>query len=555
MFETFWDAEVPRLGEDGAKGWANWTDSEEASPSLPAPVHDNAGSDPYTRWAEAELAGDRGIVLAHRKREDDDADPYATVLLSDISPLLFVITTTQAKDTFRKLWITFCGLHIPGFIASLSSLDDKWGITITCPGQLNGLFPSCGLSQRLITAESHAGVLIGQEVSYNGSGIDIPVREWTSGALEVLDTSVQSGSPSLWQASHLAYLPTSHISNILRACRLGDSDEAWDSFTLSFEAATNVKRAVKLSKSYLAVAQDSAIRWLAHARLERNRGKLEEARKVYETVLANNSVLAKDNAAAGLWWDWAEMEWLYSCADAAQDVILRAVGVTGHAGTSLLRGRRALEDKIAHHGSTWEARAAWIKLRALLELIVDEDAEAMLGVFDAHTDIKTATVQNEHLALASCIMLFHHSRTLSQPTRPALLRERSASGLALYPNNTLLLGFLLESERGQAIWGRLRQVLGANQDEKGVLRHAAEIWAAGWNRNRWPAEVERVRSVLNTVVTEGGTRGSPIMWRIYVEFEIRVEQLFKAKKVLYRAIADCPLFKGRFCFPAFLLQC
>lgn len=41
------------------------------------------------------------------------------------------------------------------------------------------------------------------------------------------------------------------------------------------------------------------------------------------------------------------------------------------------------------------------------------------------------------------------------------------------------------------------------------------------------------------------TRGSFIIWRIYIEFEIRVKELQRAKKILFRAIGECPLVKGK----------
>jgi len=40
------------------------------------------------------------------------------------------------------------------------------------------------------------------------------------------------------------------------------------------------------------------------------------------------------------------------------------------------------------------------------------------------------------------------------------------------------------------------------------------------------------------------TRGSFVIWRIYIEFEIRVKELQRAKKLLFRAIGECPLVKG-----------
>lgn len=35
-----------------------------------------------------------------------------------------------------------------------------------------------------------------------------------------------------------------------------------------------------------------------------------------------------------------------------------------------------------------------------------------------------------------------------------------------------------------------------------------------------------------------------MIWRIYIEFEIRVRELRRAKKLLFRAIGECPLEKG-----------
>ena len=41
------------------------------------------------------------------------------------------------------------------------------------------------------------------------------------------------------------------------------------------------------------------------------------------------------------------------------------------------------------------------------------------------------------------------------------------------------------------------------------------------------------------------TRGSFVIWRLYIEFEIRVKELLRAKKLLFRAIGACPLVKGK----------
>jgi len=40
------------------------------------------------------------------------------------------------------------------------------------------------------------------------------------------------------------------------------------------------------------------------------------------------------------------------------------------------------------------------------------------------------------------------------------------------------------------------------------------------------------------------TRASSVIWRIYLEFEIRAGDLERAKGLLYRAIGECPFYKG-----------
>ena len=40
------------------------------------------------------------------------------------------------------------------------------------------------------------------------------------------------------------------------------------------------------------------------------------------------------------------------------------------------------------------------------------------------------------------------------------------------------------------------------------------------------------------------TRASPVIWRIYLEFEVRIVDLERAKGLLYCAIGECPFHKG-----------
>lgn len=259
--------------------------------------------------------------------------------------------------------------------------------------------------------------------------------------------------------------------------------------------------ALRVSKVLLADARDSLPHWTAHARVERLRGRLEDARKVYTMV-------ARPGAGI-LWWDWAEMEWLAGDAEAALRIILRAAAVDGSGGIAILRARRRLAEIVAEIdlGSHWVERGAWVRLWALLELLT-ASVDAALSVLDTQLSVlHVGTVAHESLTIATLWMLYVHGVILKNVVPPGVLRERAGRALTAYTGNTVVLGMFLEAERGQGVWGRVRGILGEGTADgapvvKGVERRVAEVWVAGWERGRWAWEVERTRSGLSAAVQD-----------------------------------------------------
>lgn len=302
------------------------------------------------------------------------------------------------------------------------------------------------------------------------------------------------------------------------------------------------------------------------------RGRVDDARKVYQTVLSSSP--PQQTHLGEMWWDWAEMEWLAGNSEEALKVVLNAVGVgqLGIGGVAVLKARRNLEDnilKIDEGEERWKDTESWIKLKALLELLATRDASAMLATFDTHLGRHSeGSIVHESLTVSSLLLLYQHGNILKNPTPPAISRERAKVALELYPSNSVVLGMFLEGEKGQGVWGRVREILGDREGVgkgKDIARRAEEVWIAGWESGRWEGEIERTRSGLAGAVIHhrcgcyhcghcdcanifDRTRGSPIIWRIYIEFEIRAGQLQRAKKILFRAIGECPLAKGeRWC--------
>lgn len=245
--EEFWDSEVPRLGESGAKGWATWEASgrSEQAPPIHRPVDTNSRiSDPYSRWAACEALADRTQALSLRTTDaDEGADPDAVVLFSDIRPLLLSLGTREAKDTFRRIWLSFLGLRVPGFVASLSAhpadnTDDRWACSVlVSPSYLASVFPA-DTSTRRVTADAHAGVLVGREREY-GSGFG-PVKDWgyeTVAPLDVLGT----GKWTMWTSEDVQGVDTGLVREVFKHCRVPGDGSSWDVLNVAFEAAVGLK--------------------------------------------------------------------------------------------------------------------------------------------------------------------------------------------------------------------------------------------------------------------------------------------------------------------------
>lgn len=237
------------------------------------------------------------------------------------------------------------------------------------------------------------------------------------------------------------------------------------------------------------------------------RGRQDDARKVYQTVLVASSSSMTGTGISQLWCDWAEMEWLAGKPDDALAVVLRAAGVEGRSSVVILRAKRNLDDAVktveASNGSSvpWKEQEGWIKLRALLEILAGGTPRRALTVFDEHLSTLEKGPAHESLLVACLLMLYQYGTVLKNPMPPEVLRERVEAALQEYPSNSVVLCLFLEGEKGQGVWGRVRGILGESGGQaKDVARRVQEVWIASWERGRWEGEIERTRSGLAAAV-------------------------------------------------------
>lgn len=242
--ESFWESEVPRIGEMNATGWAAWEANghPEAIPIPSRAASRSAVEDPYARWALEELQVNR---MPLRSFDDEAADdPYATILFSDVRPLLVNFTYPGSKQAFRLMWISFLGLHMPGFSATLSTepdspSDDRWSAAyLTTSDLLGRLFPA-ELASNRITADSHSGVLVGRERPYTHAFG--PIKQWSFDTLGGMD-ALAGGRCRLWSQEDVRAVDVSIVREVFQQCRSSDRDVEWDSLRVAFEGAIDTKQ-------------------------------------------------------------------------------------------------------------------------------------------------------------------------------------------------------------------------------------------------------------------------------------------------------------------------
>ncbi|KIM33854.1 hypothetical protein M408DRAFT_325432 [Serendipita vermifera MAFF 305830] len=550
--EVFWEAEVPRIGEEDANGWAAWEaagrpEAHDSGREWPSSTRDI--EDPYKRWYSLEKALDTVGALSARSFNEDQQDPYGSIMFSDIRPFLSRIVSPRAKEYLYLAFFSFLGLNIPGIAnievlgnseEHLGFLHDEWMLSglggwVSTPDYL---FPP-RKQQQAITWESHAGITIGVERTRQPAFG--PVKEWvyTRSFLEGVSASEE----------HLAWERTD-LQDVLIDC----VRQALTKYALkreemlgAFEAALDVKSALKASRQRLEANRSSLSLWKTHARLERIRNKHAEASKIYTMAVALDP---QSPDMPQLVADAVEFFWLRDDREAAQDILLRFLDIQRpFSGLNLLRARKNLNGRGIANGAynlLWEACT---RIRFFLELSATTIQDAMTAFETYLEELDVHSPPHESLTVWLCSTLWSISRMQGSMIPPAVASKRIDAALAEYGNNTILLGLFLECERGLGIWGRVRDLLDDSLSARSVTakpkrlkRIAWEIWAEDWGYAPW--EPERVRTKLENAVHIQSINHSVVLWRIYIVFEIRVNNLQRAKAVLFRALGNCPWAKG-----------
>ncbi|PWN43245.1 DUF1740-domain-containing protein [Ceraceosorus guamensis] len=386
-FSQFWDDEGPRIGEEGAKGWANQyghRDVPDAGASMPSIdpsslPYRSSKSDDSVPWVERERAR-AGLrqkparATATPLHGEDEVDPYAFILSSDVVQLVAVpITAPAVKSRVLDFALGYLGMS-PGIAwagdpaqssakfqgetragptAMLALQQRFWPFSLSPTGGTESDVP--------LIAKTEGEVMGGLRQNNLSQPFDVPITCWAPRLPELYSTSrVELGSQ--WFTSvrtdDLQHADLETASNVLDHLPPDAGGLSRTIARFAFEHATRGHKAARsLARGELDANRDSMELWHAFAWLEESAGKLDSARLVYRSALdklrADSRTLAVSEALPMLR-DWAEMEW------------------------------RARQNSFAAKGDLVSpmARGAIMSCRALLEHLVEGGIESYCKVIE-----------------------------------------------------------------------------------------------------------------------------------------------------------------------------
>ncbi|KAG1083709.1 hypothetical protein G6F42_022106 [Rhizopus arrhizus] len=118
-------------------------------------------------------------------------------------------------------------------------------------------------------------------------------------------------------------------------------------------------------------------------------------------------------------------------------------------------------------------------------------------------------------------LLYRHATT-STSYKPGLLRQAMEQALALFPNNTIFLGFYIWNESKTKIFNRVQHMLNdAVKKDSNVI-----LWLSAIYSELHKYTPYHVNS-----------------WKCYIQYELIQDNVQKARSLFYRSIRECPWSK------------
>ncbi|KAF9886856.1 hypothetical protein FE257_010979 [Aspergillus nanangensis] len=579
----FWDSEVARIGELGAKGWSRG--NHLVSPRVFHPESTINTKSLLASWVDCERERIVNARLPGRSLDEED-DPYRVVLSSDIQEIVSLVWTAESTHALVDGFLYYC--HLPPIITT-------GNVETTCRWVGDGFLRNDFTSSSDYTLEEWLSKSsTGDETSgapflsfhhqnfIHTLGTLFTEREtwfYSLGAWVKGTVDRQSDITPEWARRTLRLLVESMPQN----------DELAE-YSLAVEFACNRKEAKKYAKSLLKKRSSNLRLYNAYAVIERRLGNHTAADHVWTTTLSMSKTFSDYGKldTIVLWgtWIWELLE-ARDIAHASHvlismpqnDVDLKAFSnasdQTVFTATSLLKIRNFLSETMENVLANKKAGAfvACVDCQAIqLYLTHSLDLTSPLESYQNAFKRLSALPPQDHafivyttelLYQSRARLLYHHVRT-NGVYKPSTIRSILSESISSFPHNTIFLSLFAWNEARFRIEERVRDTI-KNITTETRNRHTLTTAQVPITSHLFSIYIEMIRPVYagstvhsvraafekaigdqetsahhNTLST---ARSNLSLWKLYILFELSHNDIHRAMDIFYRGMRACPWSK------------
>ncbi|KAL4939411.1 hypothetical protein BDV06DRAFT_225061 [Aspergillus oleicola] len=594
-FADFWDSEIPRIGELGAKGWKN-SNATLFDPRIFEPQFHLNSKSVLASWTACEQERIINAQLPARSLDEPEDDPYRVILATDLQQVLSLVSLPTSTSEVVDSFLYFCQLP-PSLTVSNYRTTGRWvgdsflrnDVSAIAYTKLDDWLPVSSSKSESIspTIFSHQHFIHNPDTYFADPG------NW-----------FYSFSPWLKATSDPAY--TVVHDWVRRTLRLlvdsMPSNEDLAEYTVAVELACNAKEAKKYAKSLLRKRSSSLRLYNAYALIERRSGNHTAADHVWATAISMSKSFSDGQRVDSilLWhtWIWELLE-ARKTAHVAHLLISMpqnnidlttfpdASSPPSFSATNLLRIRQyiseTLESAIANRKPN--IIKACTDCQAILTYFFDaQDLDKSLETYsttikrlstlpNSHTDATEPFISftTELIHQARARLTYYHLRT-STLYKPSYIRTILRESISLFPHNTIFLSLFAWNESRFRIEERVRDIMrditststtsSSSSPYKDasipITTHLFSIYTelnrptyAGSTMHSARAAFERALDEQNPSTSSTSSSTSPMstgkasisLWKLYILFELHLNDIPRAKAVFYRAMRACPWSK------------
>ncbi|KAG4306423.1 hypothetical protein PORY_000411 [Pneumocystis oryctolagi] len=570
-FEQFWESEAPRFGEDGSKGWKNYynvsnniisfkNDSNDVVSNTQNMYENN--EDKYVVWCKQELAGSLSVNPKRSTDTNNENDPYSVVLFSDIKQLLYFFTSNKIRLNIVYLSLHFLGfslyrmnktsndpLFLDSFIQNFSSIN-----------LFDWFYMDSYICSKSSELSNENTTNFGNTLKRSKNPLQFGLKNWPI----TIDT-LFSIDKIWYQNLDFDTFHKDFIKRYFEQLENVINDDMFSMLHLLFQNYYSSSDVRKLAKSILKKKPSNIKLWCAYAQLEYLNGNLLETRKIFLNILENIKLdhTEKSYDCIVAYKLWAEIEMKSNEIGNSIKILVSMVeneldikntlsnNEKTYPDAVLLKAQKSFQhlNRLALSFKNYKVFRLYTECYALLSYLVKSLNNALEIYYQAKNSFNECTdsglIEYEQLLVSELKLLYYCSQT-TKVFKISSIQDRVKDALSKFPNNCIFLSIFLWAEEKSLLKTKIYHYFEKNifkAEEPSFIIFLFAIWTEIYI-NSYRVNIHPIRCLFERAVENQTTKSDLIIWRLYIEFEIRYGTLDKGKAVFYRAIRDCPWSKN-----------